>query len=91
MAQSVAWVGIGFAMLYLNALFYGALMTAYLIWMGILFSCCCMERYLICHRIAGDRGVSLFRQEDVCRTNRHVEYLLSIYLPLSILRLAFCR
>lgn len=38
MDQSVAWGGIGFALLYLNALTFGALMTAYLVFRGMSFS-----------------------------------------------------
>lgn len=38
MDQSVSWGGIGFAMLYLNALTFGALMTAYLLFRGMRFS-----------------------------------------------------
>jgi iron-regulated transporter 1 len=38
MDQSIAWGGVGFSLLYLNALSFGALMTAYLLWRGMRFS-----------------------------------------------------
>mmetsp|Transcript_4710 Transcript_4710/g.6815 ORF Transcript_4710/g.6815 Transcript_4710/m.6815 type:complete len:579 (-) Transcript_4710:304-2040(-) len=38
MKQPIAWGGIGFALLYLNALTFGGLMTAYLVWRGMKFS-----------------------------------------------------
>jgi solute carrier family 40 (iron-regulated transporter), member 1 len=38
MRQPTAWIGIGFALLYLNVLCFGAIMTSYLIWRGMRFS-----------------------------------------------------
>jgi solute carrier family 40 (iron-regulated transporter), member 1 len=38
MRQPIAWSGIGFALLYLNVLCFGAIMTSYLIWRGMRFS-----------------------------------------------------
>lgn len=38
MKQPVAWGGISLALLYLNALTFGGLMTAYLVWRGMKFS-----------------------------------------------------
>jgi hypothetical protein len=34
MKQPIAWIGIGFALLYLNVLCFGSIMTSYLIWRG---------------------------------------------------------